>query len=36
MGGGVQMDSILALQPAAPGALLGVPKNFSLDAYDIY
>ena len=24
------MDSVLALHPAAPGSILGVPKNFSL------
>ena len=29
-------DSILALLPAAPGMILGVPKNFSLDIAEIY
>ena len=26
------VDSILASLPAAPGSILGIPKNFSLDA----
>ena len=30
------MDSVLALHPAAPGLILGVPKNFSLDVAEIY
>ena len=30
------MDSILALQPAALGLILGIPNNFSLDVAEIY
>ena len=30
-----QMDS-LASHPMAPGSILGVPKNFSLDVAEIY
>ena len=29
------VDSILASLPAAPGSILGIPKNFSLDVADI-
>ena len=29
------MDSVVALHPAAPGLILGVPKNFSLDVTEI-
>ena len=29
-------SSILADHPAAPGLILGVPKNFSLDVVEIY
>ena len=32
----VAMDRILASHPAAPDSILGVPKNVSLDAADIY
>ena len=30
------MNSVLALQPAAPNFILGVPKNFDLDVVEIY
>ena len=30
------MESALALQPAAPGSILGIPKSFSLDVAEIY
>ena len=30
------MDTILALHPAAPGSILGVPKKFPLDVDEIY
>ena len=43
MGGGgphSTMDSVLALHPAAPGSILGVPKDFpmeiSFDVAEIY
>ena len=30
------MDGTLALHLAAPGLILGIPKNFSLDVAEIY
>ena len=30
------MDSVLALNPADPGSILGIPENFSLDVAEIY
>ena len=37
-GGGdiAQLDSVCALDPAALGLILGIPKNLSLDVADIY
>ena len=37
-GGGAHCteNSVLALQPAAPNFILGVPKNFDLDVVEIY
>ena len=36
MGGGLHRGSILATHPAAPGLILGILKNFSLDVAEIY
>ena len=30
------IESALALHPAAPGSILGIPKSFSLDVAEIY
>ena len=30
------MDSTLALHPVAPGSILGITKNLSLDVAEIY
>ena len=30
------IGSALALHPVAPGSILGIPKNFSLDVEEIY
>ena len=35
-GGYSTMDSVLATHPAAPGLILSIPKNFSLDVAEIY
>ena len=36
LGAALHRGSILASHPAAPGSILGVPKNFSIDVAEIY